>query len=261
MTVFTDIAVRSTVEDFVKARNESLKLYEDGRRLIEQAEEKSKAWVRYAFPSEGLPRSRREEVVKEIDRSYWREAFRYTGLARLLDAQATQEFENSLRDNPPTFSVENVQNMALELFQKRDELRLRGVYNLFRRISDHYRTNEKHAFEVKRKIILEFVFDQWWTAQGTFTLCHRQRAMFNDLDRSICQLMDLPYQEYSLESEVQRQFKEQGFFENDLLKLKGFKNGNGHLWIKDETLLKRINQSIAEYVGPAIPAEKQRREA
>lgn len=253
MSFQKDVALKATIEDFAKARDDTVRLLEQGLRLCRQARERSEEFVRYGFPHDLIPRQSIKAATREIDERWWRYTFRHTGLARLMDAQATREFEHSLEKETPEFSVENIQNMALSLYQDKDALFLRGIYNVFRHLDSSYRTNDRQRFEVERKCVIRGLFDTWYSYSGKFHISHYKRAWLNDVHRCLCVLADLPYQEYSLESEIQAGMKESSTFENDLIKLRGFKNGNGHLWILDDDVLLRINKCIAEYCGPSIP--------
>jgi len=256
VSLLTDVSVRATVEDFAKARDETLKLLEDGYRLIEMAKERSEAFVRYGFPPEVQPRLGIGAAKREIDQRWWRYCFQFTGLAQLMDKQATDEFNATLNKDCPEFTLDNIQTMALTMYQQKEELFLRGIFNVFRQLDRSYRTNDKQRFAVQKKVIVTWLFDTWYTGQGKMVVNHHKRALINDLDRCICTLMKQPYQEYSLEAAIQAQMKEGDTFENEFIRLRGFKNGNGHLWFLNETLLDKINQCIAEYCGPAIPDGK-----
>jgi len=255
MSILKDVAIRTSIEDFTKARDETLRLLEQGMRLCRLARATSEKHVRYGFPHDALPRIDLEEARREIDARWWRHCFRWTGLVKLMDEQATREFENSLKDDCPEFTLENIQTMVLSMYQQQDELFLRGMFNVFRQLNRNYRTNDRQRFEVGRKIIITCLFDTWWSGQGRLRVSHYKRAMLNDIDRCICVLMDEPYQEYSLEAAIQEALEDDDVFENQHLKIRGFRNGNGHLYFKDKKLLRKINQCIADYCGPALAEE------
>jgi hypothetical protein len=265
MSIQTDLALRATLEDFTKARDETVKLLGEGLRLCQMARECSEKHVRYGFPTDVIPRIGLAKATKEIDARWWRYCFTATGLMKIMDAKATREFENSLQDNPPPFTLESIESMVLEMYQRKDEYALRGIYSTFRELDRSYRSNDKQRFKVEKRNIVTWLFDTWYTVQGKFHINYQKRSWVNDLDRCICLLMDQPYQEHSLESAIQAQIKESGEFENEFIRLKGFKNGNGHLYVHNQVLLDRINRCIAEYCGPSIPDDrvndKQQQEA
>ncbi len=55
MSRLTDVAVRASIEDFTKARDKTLRLLNEGRRLCDMARECSEKHVRYGFPHEAMP--------------------------------------------------------------------------------------------------------------------------------------------------------------------------------------------------------------
>lgn len=259
MSFMKDVAFRASIEDFTKARDESLRLMEQGFKLMHMAQEKSGEHLRYGFPVDVLPRMSLERATTELDQRWWRYCFQFTGLAKLMDEQATKEFQESLEKDCPTFSIENIQTMALTMYQEKEAIFLRGIYNVFRQLDRGYRTNDRQRFEVTSKSIITWMFDTWWSGRGEYRINHHKRAMVNDIDRCLCVLSDRTYQEYSLETEIHAAIgkaDEENTFENDYLKIRGFKNGNGHIWIKDRELLAKINRCISEYCGPELPDDR-----
>ena len=258
MSLFKDVAIRQTIEDFCKARDRAIELHEQGCRLIDQAEEVCSGSLRHSWPYEAKPRTRDAQFVKELDQRMWRSCFQHTGLARLMDDQATKEFEVSIERECPAFTIDNIQSMALSMWQDKDEMFLRGVYNVFRKLDDSYWSNKRQAFEVKLRSVATFVIDTWtadWS--GKLRVRHEKRAWVNDLDRVCCLLSGRDYVEYSLETAMNAHFETgDNTFENDWIKARGFKNGNMHIWITDEDLRVKINKAIAEYCGLAIPEDK-----
>lgn len=261
MSVLRDVAVRATLEDFTAARDKTLRQLEQGRKLCDMARECSEAHVRYGFPTDAIPRIGMERATKEIDAAWWRHCFSYTGLMKVLDAQATREFNEMLSKEPPPFTIESIESMVLEMYQKKEELFLRGVYNAFRKLDPNYRSNDKQRFEVGRRSIITYLFDTWYTIQGNYRINYRVRSWVNDVHRCICLLMEEPYQEHALEAAIQEQMKETPVFENEHIRLKAFKNGNGHLYILNEDLRLKINRAIAEYCGPSIPDDRRETES
>jgi len=259
MSILTDIAVRASLEDFTKARDKTLRLLNDGLKLCQEARECSEQHVRYGFPPDAIPRVGIEQATREIDARWWRHCFAYTGLIKVMDAKATREFEASLQKNPPPFTIESIESMVLEMYQRKEEYMLRGIYNCFRAIDRSYRTNDKQRFEVGKKSIISYLFDTWYSGRREFRLNYNQRAWVNDLDRCICLLMDEPYQAQSLEAAIHAQTLAGDEFENDYIRIKGYQNGNGHLWVVNEDLRLKINRCIAEYCGPSIPDARSKR--
>ena len=87
MSILTDVAVRATLEDFTKARDETLKLLGEGLRLCQMARECSEKHVRYGFPTDVIPRIGLAQATKEIDARWWRYCFTATGLMKIMDAK------------------------------------------------------------------------------------------------------------------------------------------------------------------------------
>ena len=124
-------------------------------------------------------------------------------------------------------------------------------------LSNNYRTNEKEPFRVGKKVIVDYMVDMTSVKYGgEITLNYRKRDQINDIDRIFRTLDKVVYVEHSLESEVQRQWKETGgVFEDEYFRIKGFKKGTAHIEFKRLDLLERVNELIGEYCGGNALAE------
>ncbi|MEQ1526468.1 MAG: DUF4942 domain-containing protein [Gallionella sp.] len=101
-----------------------------------------KKFYQYGMPRSSEPLGRLEDSIKELDRMYWRQSFDHTGLMQLLDAQSKKKFDRDLQENPPEFTIENVQSSFIDLSQNAEKMFEDGVVNVFRRLSNRYLTND-----------------------------------------------------------------------------------------------------------------------
>jgi hypothetical protein len=194
-----------------------------------------------------------KRVRSELDCSMWRRAFDLTGFKQLMDAEAVNEFEKSLSPTPPEFTEANIRATFIELRLNACTMFRRGVVNVFRHLSDDYRTNASEPFRIGRKVIMSWMVDPSFR-RG---LCIRHGASsdrLNDIDRVFQTLDGNEFQSRALESAMTAAFQEGEVFENAYYRAKGYKNGNLHVEFKRLDLLDKVNEEIAEfYAEGALP--------
>ena len=154
MSVFTSIALPTTLTKLLQARWEALRLLSDARRCTDMAKDLLSAHGRYLMPHNGQLRDSAERVQAELDASMWRRAFDLTGFKQLMDAQAVAEFERSLSPKPPEFTESNIRSTFIDLHGKSRDMFRRGVVNVFRYLSDDYKTNANEPFRIGRKLVM-----------------------------------------------------------------------------------------------------------
>lgn len=250
MSIFTQLAIPTTLTDLLKARNDALRLVGDARRTLDKAEELLGAHGSYLFPYAAHLQGDDNQIRRELDRRMWRRAFDLTGFKQLMDAKAIKEFEDSLEKVVPEFTEGTIRATFLELHQTAGEMFRRGVFNVFRHLSDGYRTNQKEPFRIGRKIITYMVTP---AMRGGLEIRHGQPSdRLNDIDRVFKTLDEKPFTPRGLETEMNAALKQKEVFENEYYRAKGFRNGNMHLEFKRLDLLDKLNEQIAEYYGENV---------
>lgn len=252
MGIFTDIALPTTLTDLLQARQDSLRLLSDARKLTGMAKELLERHGRYLMPHNGQLRDSAERVQAELDASMWRRAFDLTGFKQLMDAQAVAEFERSLQPSPPEFTEENIRSTFIELHRTAKEMFRRGVVNIFRYLSDDYKTNSREPFRVGRKLVMTYMTSK---AFGGGLELHYggARDKLNDIDRVVRTLGQLTFTAGALPVAVNQALKLGQTHECDLYKAKGFQNGNLHFEFKRLDLLDLLNEQIAEHYANTLP--------
>ena len=247
MSLTRDVAVRKRLEDFCQAREQVVQLMSSGLRCIEQAHETLSQHYVYGLDRACRPANDRDAIVQSVDRTFWRVAFRYTGLAQLMDDEAVTSFEKSLESAPPAFTLDNVTTTVLAMHQQADEMFQRGVYNVFRKLDRCYRTNDAEPFRISRKNVLHWMFESDW--DGGLRVNYHARATWNDLDRVMTTLDGKRFEAYRLEAAVNKAFARGAarVYEDQYFRIKGFKNQNAHLELRRADLLEKANQLIAAY--------------
>ncbi len=255
----TSLMIPKTLNDYVTARGKALGLFEHAVKALGDAEQVLKGCGLYGMPYDAKPRASLTEVTREVDRRLWRRAFDLTGLLQYMDAEARNSFEKDLEKAPPAFELENIRTTLLDVYQKGDEMFVRGLVNVFRRLSKNYRSND--PFKVAPKVVMEYMVGLRFS--GGLELRGYSGAAserINDIDRVFKVLDGKQHQPRALETAMNAAFKDGDVFEDDYFKARAFKNGNLHLWFKRADLLEKANKLIAGYYnGSAVP--DARREA
>jgi hypothetical protein len=216
------------------------------------AKELLNAHGHYLMPHNGQLRDSAQRVQSELDASMWRRAFDLTGFKQLMDAQAVAEFEKSLSPNPPEFTEANIRSTFIDLHGKSREMFRRGVVNVFRNLSDDYKTNANEPFRIGRKLVMTYMANKAFGG-GLELNYGGSRDRLNDIDRVVRTLGGMKFTAGSLPISVNQSLKLGQVHECELYRAKGFKNGNMHFEFKRQDLLDLLNEQIAEHYANTLP--------
>lgn len=252
MSHFTQLALPTTLTDLLQARNDALRLLGDARRITEMAKELLAKHGPYLMPHSAQPRESEDRARIELDTSMWRRAFDLTGFKQLMDAEAVAKFEKSMSPAPPAFTEANIRSNLIDMRMNADEMFRRGVVNVFRHLSDDYKTNASEPFKMGRKVVMG------WMVGPSFHkgLCVRYGQpsdKLNDIDRVFKTLDQQIFQPRTMQSALDAALQKYEVFEDDYYRAKGFKNGNLHLEFKRLDLLDKLNEQIADHYANTLP--------
>lgn len=239
-----DLMIPKTVEELIKDRDEIILTLTHMDKLKQQAEEQCKSVGTYIFPVHqfrgyhGI-----ESLTRDVDRRMWRQTMELTGFNKYMDKKARNEFAESLDKNPPTFTLDNVRSTLISSYNQAEEFMNRGVVELFRSLGAQYKTND--AFKIGKKIILR----NWFTVFcGDLSVNYNQEPEMNDLDRVVRTLDGVEFKEHLFSQSMRKMIKCKEY-EDEYFKIKAFKNGNAHLWLKRDDITDKINDIIAAWYG------------
>lgn len=238
------LMIPKTIEDLIKDRDRIVSCLTEMDNYKKQTEQLCKEVGSYIFPVHqfrgynGL-----KSLITDVDRRMWRQTLTISGFNKYMDKVARREFEESLEKEPPVFNIENVRTTLLSSYQQADTFMKRGVVELFRCLGANYKTND--AFKIGNKIILR----NWFTVFcGDLSVNYQAEPEMNDLDRVVRTLDGVEFKEH-LFSQSMRKVISKREYEDEYFKLKAFKNGNAHLWLKRDDITDKINDIIAEWYG------------
>lgn len=241
------VAIRRSMAELCEMRNQAMWRVEQAHRVLGEAESIMRQVGTYGLPRDAKTYGSIDDARRRIDAQCWQAAFRRTGLTAIMDEEACTKMLEELDRDPPPFTIDNVQAQMLTMYQTADAMFARGVYNVFRRLDRHYRTNDREPFRLGPKAVIRGVVDTW--ARPRLSVCYRRSALLNDIDRVLRVLDGKTFVAHSFESALNAAWKHGNTFEDDYVKVRAFGNGNAHIWFKREDLLERINDTIAAYCG------------
>jgi hypothetical protein len=249
---FTQISLPVTLADLLDAKAKALQLHGDARRLNDMAKAELDAVGTYLMPNSAQFHESMERAQAELDRSMWKRAFDLTGFKQLMDAEAVKDFERSLYPKPPEFNDGNIRATFIDLHQRSGQMFRRGIVNVFKYLSDDYKTNKKEAFKVGRKVVMTYMVSPAFKRGLQIRIGAGDKL--DDIDRIIKTLDGKQFKPRSLEYAINAALEKSEPFEDANYRAKGFKNGNLHLEFKCQELLDGLNEQIAEhYSDGALP--------
>lgn len=195
-------------------------------------------------------------ITRNLDRGIWRDLMKQSGMLSLMDAQARDQWYNSLeKDDIPAVSEANILSTFEQLHQSKGEVFERGVINVFKRLSWDYKSNSPCKFG--KKIIVEGVVkhDRW----GFGLNWGSQRDRLTDLERMLMLLDGQPIPDNR--EDVARRLgdhihakRSSDSYEDTMFKIKYFQKGSAHIIFKRPELVDKLNDIIARHFPSTLPS-------
>lgn len=155
LTGHTDVICSTSIERIVTGRNAALAQIEV---LMQQLDDVSmltrsiggKTALDWAMKQDfrcgcwlmEKPEAAMKAITRNLDRSIWRDLMKKSGMLSLMDAQAREQWYNSLeKDDIPAVSEANILSTFEQLHQSKGEVFERGVINVFKGLSWDFKTN------------------------------------------------------------------------------------------------------------------------
>lgn len=266
LTDNTDVICSTSIERIVTGRNAALAQIET---LIQQLDDistltnnigggKANEWgvrqYRYDCWLMDKPETAIKAITQNIDRSIWKDLMNKSGMLALMDAQARDEWYNSLeKDDIPAVSEENILSTFEQLHQSKAEVFERGIINVFKGLSWDYKSNSPCKFG--KKIIVDGLvqYDRW----GFHFRHGRRREQLADLDRMLNLLDGKPVPEnrndlsVRLDAHICKQHA--SVFEDEYVEIRYFQKGTGHIIFKRSDLIDKMNGIVTRYFPATLP--------
>lgn len=207
---------------------------------------------------------------KLIDINAWAWIIERTDLERLMDAEAKKTLRNQMAYVPdrvgrdgelitdeeiakglPELTVENIQATLQTFAMDADMIFKRGLANSFSKLDRRFRSHD--GFKLGSRVILTYAFNTFGSLQ------HGQiRDVLIDIERVFAVLDGKPEASFTSAIAAIQESRRgitgagQSEVDTDYFKIRGFKNGNAHLWFQRDDLVLKANKLLAEYYGEKI---------
>lgn len=191
-----------------------------------------------------------EAYRRDLDAAIWSRLLEETGLRTLMDTKERDELDASMRGEVPAATFDNIMATIERLMGEAGLIWRRGVARTFAALDRRFRSHD--GFKIGSRLILTHVFNEW----GSFS--HgRTRQVLYDVERAFAILDGHPERAGELERTVSLARRHvhaprQDEIETSYFRIRGFKNGNAHLWMRDDELTRKVNKVLAEYYGEVL---------
>lgn len=187
-----------------------------------------------------------------VDASVWRYVASATGLDRLMDAQAKQEFYAQLTSGDvPEVTEANIESTIDGFRQDARLIFQRGLARAFTGLDSRFKSHD--AFRFEDRVIFERVFD----GDGHISYYSSAFDAVTDVERVLAILDGDDPDPVGLRRLVMDSRRgwgaRQSVCTSRYFRLRGFKNGNAHLWFTRPDLVEKANRVLADYYGAVLP--------
>ena len=188
-------------------------------------------------------------ITRNLDRGIWRDLMKRSGMLSIMDAQAREQWYNSLeKEDIPVISEENILSTFEQLHQSKGDVFERGVINVFKSLSWDFKTNSPCKFGNKIIVTglvkcdrLGFGLNWGW-----------QRDRLADLERMLMLLDGKPIPDNR--ADVTRRLgdhihenRHSNSYEDEMFAIKYFQKGTAHITFKRPKLVNKLNDIIAQH--------------
>ena len=191
--------------------------------------------------------------VADTDASIWSYLLERSGIRSIMDVEAIKEWETSMAEGIPEVTLENLTATFQTIMADVGLIFKRGLANAFSKLDRRFKSHD--GFKIGSRIILTNVFSEF---SGSWSYGDKRRETITDIERVFAKLDGVAPDPHGLLHAIEAS-RGAGFgcrqseVETAYFKIRGFKNGNAHLWFTRDDLVAKANKLLAEYYGEVIP--------
>ena len=244
------IAARKTAADLCDTRDQIVELVKQANALMTKARRLAAIDVPNGlmFDTPTLRRIGKDSFVDDaihtIDAAFWTAVFKRTGVGDFLDTEARSTLRKQLQESPPPLEIETVVSTMLTLAADAPDRFTRTVETLFNALRPRFKTHKAHKFT--EKMIFESLYCGYGSSYFHDTFWDLELAAYTVVNRP-------PPERYGglvgmvRSNDTWCTFdKTAGTDENEMFRIKWFKNGNVHVFIKDPKVVDGLNAVLAD---------------
>lgn len=192
-----------------------------------------------------------ETYRKEVDRAFWLHVMDKSGLGALMGAKQKEAWRDTLDNDPPAFEIDTVAATFDGLRASAGSIFRQSIVDVFERLPRAYRSHD--GFKFGARIVQEYAVSRW---SGKFSWVHRSRGCpreaLDDLDRAFHLLDGRPQAERISDTAAAAMSRGDTEHEGAYFRLRWFRNGNLHIWLRREDLTREANRLLADHYGAQL---------
>lgn len=195
-------------------------------------------------------------ITRNLDRGIWRDLMKKSGMLSIMDAQARDQWYNSLeKEDIPVVSEANILSTFEQLHLNKIDVFERGVINVFKGLSWDYKTNSPCSFG-KKIIVNNLVAHSRW---GFSLNWGWRRDQLADLERMLF-LLDgkpIPDNRGDVTTRLMEHIRDnpsKDIYEDDFFSIRYFQKGTAHITFKRIDLTEKMNDIVAKHYPGMLAA-------
>lgn len=195
-------------------------------------------------------------ITRNLDRGIWRDLMKKSGMLSIMDAQARDQWYNSLeKEDIPVVSEANILSTFEQLHLNKIDVFERGVINVFKGLSWDYKTNSPCSFG-KKIIVNNLVAHSRW---GFSLNWGWRRDQLADLERMLF-LLDgkpIPDNRGDVTTRLMEHIRDnpsKDIYEDDFFSIRYFQKGTVHITFKRIDLTEKMNYIVAKHYPGMLAA-------
>lgn len=195
-------------------------------------------------------------ITRNLDRGIWRDLMKKSGMLSIMDAQARDQWYNSLeKEDIPVVSEANILSTFEQLHLNKMNVFERGVINVFKGLSWDYKTNSPCSFG-KKIIVNNLVAHSRW---GFSLNWGWRRDQLADLERMLF-LLDgkpIPDNRGDVTTRLMEHIRDnpsKDIYEDDFFSIRYFQKGTVHITFKRIDLTEKMNDIVAKHYPGMLAA-------
>lgn len=250
-----EIAVRPDLLALIRERDEIVAQMLEILRLTRELEERKAR----ATPPKGLPHdwfcmnvrlgTDGKRAIAEIDHDFWMRAMQLTNLYLVMSAAERDKFERQLNTKVPPFDVETVYHTIMVNLARSGDMLLDGLYGVWQALKHTFKSHDGVGFGPR--MVFKHSNDCWRFERRSYSTLY-------DLDKTIAILTRTEFYNSwfgcRLNVLITRTYEDASrTAEDGLYRVKTYKNGNVHIYIKDADVLELLNRTLAQAQSRALP--------
>ena len=188
-------------------------------------------------------------ITRNLDRGIWRDLMKRSGMLSIMDAQARDQWYNSLeKEDIPAVSEANIISTFEQLHRSKGDVFERGVINVFKGLSWDFKSNSPCKFGKKIIVTGLVKHDRW----GFGLNWGWQRDRLADLERMLILLDGKPVPDNRADatrrlSDHIHENRHSNRYEDEMFAIKYFQKGTAHITFKRPELVDKLNDIIAKH--------------